>query len=83
MLGLIIGNVLAAATILPLEGGIDISMVGEGLEMYGMGTTLYPVLAAQDMLNSTLVVLVLGLLASLIPAWRASRYNPIQALAEN
>ncbi|MEH6569244.1 MAG: ABC transporter permease [Halioglobus sp.] len=82
-LGLIIGNVLAAATILPLEGGIDISIVGDGLEMYGMGATLYPVLAAQDMLNSTLVVLVLGLLASLIPAWRASRYNPIQALAKN
>lgn len=82
-LGLIIGNLLAAATILPLEGGIDISIVGEGLEMYGMGTTLYPVLAVQDMLNSTLVVLVLGLLASLIPAWRASRYNPIQALAKN
>ena len=82
-LGLIIGNVLAAATILPLESGIDISIVGDGLEMYGMGTTLYPVLAAQDMLSSTLVVLVLGLLASLIPAWRASRYNPIQALAKN
>ena len=74
---------MAAATILPLEDGIDISIVGDGLEMYGMGTMLYPVLAAQDMLNSTLVVLVLGLLASLIPAWRASRYNPIQALAKN
>jgi ABC-type lipoprotein release transport system permease subunit len=81
-LGLVIGNVLAAATILPLESGIDISIVGDGLEMYGMGTTLYPVLAIEDMLMSTAVVLLLGLLASLIPAWRASRYNPIQALAK-
>jgi ABC-type lipoprotein release transport system permease subunit len=81
-LGLIIGNALAIVTILPLEDGIDISIVGDGLEMYGMGTTLYPALATEDMLMSTAVVLVLGLLASLIPAWRASRYNPIQALAK-
>jgi ABC-type lipoprotein release transport system permease subunit len=81
-LGLILGNALAAATILPLEGGIDISVVGEGLEMAGMGTTLYPELALADMLMSTGVVLVLGLLASLFPAWRASRYNPVQALAK-
>lgn len=82
-LGLVAGNVLAALTILPLESGIDISMVGEGLEMAGMGTTLYPTLALEDMLMSTAVVLVLGLLASLFPAWRASRYNPIEALAKN
>jgi ABC-type lipoprotein release transport system permease subunit len=82
-LGLIIGNSLAVATILPLESGIDISIVGEGLEMYGMGAMLYPALALEDMLMSTLVVLILGLLASLVPAWRASRYNPVQALAKN
>ncbi|MEH6606086.1 MAG: ABC transporter permease [Pseudomonadales bacterium] len=81
-LGLILGNVLAVFTILPLQSGIDISVVGEGLEMYGMGTTLYPKLALQDMLLSTAVVLLLGLAASLIPAWRASRYNPIEALAK-
>lgn len=80
-LGLAAGNLLAVATILPLEGGIDISVVGEGLEMAGMGTTLYPSLRVEDMLMSTVIVLVLGLLASLLPAWRASRYNPIQALA--
>ena len=82
-LGLIIGNILAVATILPLESGIDISIVGEGLEMYGMGAMLYPALAREDMLMSTLVVLILGLLASLVPACRASRYNPVQALAKN
>jgi len=80
-LGLVIGNLLALATILPLASGIDISAVAEGLAMAGMGSVLYPVLEIEHMLMSTAVVLVLGLLASLIPAWRASRYNPIQALA--
>ncbi len=82
-LGLVVGNALAVATILPLESGIDISVVGEGLEMAGMGTVLYPSLALEDMMMSTAVVLILGLLASLLPAWRASRYNPIEALAKN
>jgi ABC-type lipoprotein release transport system permease subunit len=82
-LGLVIGNVLAVITILPMESGIDISMVSEGMEMAGMGTTLYPALASEDMLMSTLVVIVLGLLASLLPAWRASHLNPIQALTRN
>jgi ABC-type lipoprotein release transport system permease subunit len=80
-LGLIFGNLLAVITILPLQDGIDISVVAEGMEMAGYGTMLYPTLALEDMLMSTAVVLVLGLLASLLPAWRASRYNPIQALA--
>ena len=80
-LGLLLGNLLAVATILPLEDGIDISALAKGLEMAGMGSTLYPSLRLSDMVLSTVVVLVLGLLASLLPAWRASRYNPIQALA--
>lgn len=82
-LGLVLGNLLALATLLPLADGIDISPVAAGLEMAGMGTTLYPVLELEHMLMSTAVVMVLGLLASLIPAWRASRYNPIQALARH
>jgi ABC-type lipoprotein release transport system permease subunit len=81
-LGLVIGNALAVVTVLPLESGIDVSAVGEGLEMAGMGTVLYPRLAGADMLMSTVVVLVLGLLASLFPAWRASRYDPVEALAK-
>ena len=81
-LGLLLGNVLGVLTILPMENGIDISAVGEGMEMYGMSATLYPKLALADMLRATSVVLVLGLVASLLPAWRASRYNPIQALTK-
>lgn len=80
LLGLVAGNLLAWLTIKPLESGIDVSGVAQGMEMMGMGTTLYPALSSQDMLMSTAVVIVLGLLASLLPAWRAARLDPVRAL---
>jgi ABC-type lipoprotein release transport system permease subunit len=79
-LGLLLGNLLAIATIVPLASGIDISRVAQGMEMMGMSATLYPVLHVADMLMSTAVVITLGLLASLSPAWRASRLDPVTAL---
>jgi len=79
-LGLALGNLAALLTIVPLESGIDISAVAQGMEMMGMGTTLYPALSPLDMAMSTAVVVVLGLLASLAPAWRASRLDPVAAL---
>lgn len=82
-LGLLLGNGLALATLLPLRDGVDISAVAEGMEMMEMGATLYPLLAVDDMLMSTAVVLTLGLLASLLPAWRASRLDPVRALARH
>jgi ABC-type lipoprotein release transport system permease subunit len=82
-LGLLLGNVSAWLTIKPLESGIDISAVAQGVEKMAMGTTLYPALVVQDMVMSTIVVLGLGLLASLLPAWRAARLDPIRALSRH
>ena len=79
-LGLLAGNLLAVASIKPLEAGIDISGVAEGMAMMGMGTTLYPALSTWDMAMSTVVVVILGLLASILPAWRAARLDPVIAL---
>ncbi len=81
-LGLILGNLTAWLTIVPLQSGIDISVVAEGLEMAGMGSVLYPSLLVKDMLLATVVVLILGIAASLLPAWRAARYEPIKALTK-
>ena len=82
-IGLLLGNLLAVATVLPLESGIDISVVAEGMEMMAMGTVLYPALDVRDMLMSTAVVIGLGLIASLLPAWRAAQLDPVRALARN
>jgi len=80
--GLVIGNVLAWSTIQPLRGGIDISAVAEGMEMMGAASVLYPRLHINDMILANVIVLTLGFLASLSPAWRASRYEPVEAITK-
>jgi len=78
LVGLAIGNVLAWATIQPLRDGIDVSVVAEGMEMMGAASVLYPRLYVSDMILANVIVLFLGFLASLSPAWRASRYEPVK-----
>ena len=82
VIGLIIGNFLAWASVVPLSDGIDISAVAEGMEMFGASSILYPELELDDMVTANIVVLVLGFFASLSPAWRASRYEPIEAITK-
>ncbi len=74
------GNILAVATIKPLESAIDISGVAQGMEMMGAGSVLYPALNAGDLILANIIVAVLGLLTSLLPAWRASTYDPVEAI---
>jgi ABC-type lipoprotein release transport system permease subunit len=81
-LGLAIGSVLAWATVLPMREGVDLSVVGEGMEMWGMSTVLTPELLLKDVILANVVVLVLGFLASLSPAWRAAHYEPIEAITK-
>ncbi len=81
-LGLAAGTALAWATVQPIKDGIDVSYVGEGMEMWGMSTVLTPELLLSDVVLANAVVLVLGFLASLSPAWRASHYKPIEAITK-
>jgi ABC-type lipoprotein release transport system permease subunit len=79
-IGLALGNVLAVVTILPLESGLDISGVAEGMAMMGASSVLYPTLLLDDMILANVVVIILGTLTSILPAWRAARLNPVQAI---
>ena len=80
LIGLGIGNVLALATITPLQSGLDISAVAEGMAMMGASSVLYPKLMAADLLLANAVVIVLGIITSILPAWRAARLDPVRAL---
>ncbi len=82
VIGLSVGNALAFASIVPLQDGIDISIVAEGMEMFGASSVLYPELQMNDVVLANIVVLLLGFLASLSPAWRASRYEPVEAITK-
>lgn len=82
LMGLLLGNLLAFVTVIPLQGGIDISGVAKGMEMMGNSSVLYPALKLKDVLTANVVVIVLGLLTSLLPAWQAARYDPIEALGK-
>ena len=81
-IGLAIGTVLAWAAVQPIKDGIDVSIVGEGLDMWGMSSVLYPELILSDVVLANVVVLVLGFLASLSPAWRAAHYEPVEAITK-
>ena len=81
MLGLLAGNLLALGTIFWLQDGIDISAVAKGMEMMGASSVMYPVLEYPDLVLANTVVIVLGIITSLLPAWRASQYRPVEALS--
>ena len=80
LIGLAVGNGLAIATIKPLESGLDVSIVAEGMAMMGAGSVLYPSLTLHDLLLANGVVILLGILTSILPAWRAAHLDPIRAL---
>jgi ABC-type lipoprotein release transport system permease subunit len=82
VIGLAIGNLAAWATIEPLKDGLNVSIVGEGMEYWGSAAIIYPALYLKDVILANVVVIGLGFFASLSPAWRASRYDPVRAITK-
>ena len=60
--------------------GIDLSMVEEGLEQFGMGTRLYTELYLDYYINITLLTFLLTFISSLFPARRALKLEPAVAV---
>ena len=81
-IGLALGSALAWAAVEPIKDGVDVSYVGEGMDMWGMSSVLIPELLLSDVILANVVVLILGFFASLSPAWRASQYEPIEAITK-
>ncbi len=82
VLGLLIGNALAFVSVLPIRDGLDLSVVSQGMEMMGVSSILYPALKLKDLAMANVVVIILGILTSLLPAWRASQYRPVEAISK-
>jgi ABC-type lipoprotein release transport system permease subunit len=78
--GVLIGLALGVLLQLWLADGIDLSQWAEGMEMAGMRSTLVPIMRVADLVLVATMSMALGLLASLYPAWRATRIKPLEAL---
>lgn len=80
--GIIIGNFLGFLSVYALSGnGIDLSALAAGAEYAGMTRIIYPAVAIKDVVVANSTVLLLGLIVSLYPAIKASRFTPVEALA--
>ena len=79
-IGLALGLGAALATTAALADGIDLSRFAEGLNAYGIGTRIVPVIRSQDVTTPLGVALATALLASLWPALHAVRIRPADAV---
>lgn len=60
--------------------GIDLSLYAEGLASYGFNPVVYPSLEFPKYLNILIQVVIVTVIAALIPARRALRLNPVDAI---
>ena len=59
--------------------GLDLSVVGSGLENFGVGTILYLKLPTEYYINLSLLVILISSISSIFPAIRALKINPAEA----
>ncbi len=82
LIGTALGNALGLLSVWALSfHGIDLSSLAQGVEFFGMGRIIIPEVYMQDLVSANLVVVVLGLLVSLYPAFKAARFTPVEALS--
>lgn len=76
-LGIFLGHI---SLITSGTSGFDLSAFGDGLSSYGMDTMVYPVPVPSYYVSISFMVVTLTLLASLYPAYKALKLNPVQAI---
>ncbi len=62
------------------SAGIDLSIVGKGLEEFGISTMIYPSLTPDFYVNVTIMVVVAAILSSIYPAIKALQLKPAEAV---
>ena len=79
-IGVVFGMIAGYLIYLSISDGIDLSAFAEGVELAGVSTIWKPVLAWGDVVLVASLSLLLGILASLYPAWRAVKVKPLDAM---
>jgi putative ABC transport system permease protein len=80
LVGLAIGFAFALAVLAWLRDGIDLSSLAAGLEAFGVGQRIRPVLRVSDFTVPTGVAFLTAAVASAWPAYRATRFRPAEAV---
>jgi len=81
LIGGIIGMALGAGLIAFLNHhGIDLSAVSKGLSAYGVDTKIYPFITRKFYINLTVMILSTGVLAAIMPARKALKLKPVDAI---
>jgi len=78
-LGLALGN-LAALAVTAALGEVDVSAFARGAELIGLSQRIPLIVHGADLALANGLLLALGLVTALYPAWRAARLAPVQAL---
>lgn len=80
-IGVVLGNLTGwLTTNVILSDGIDLSEFAQGTEQFNMASTMYLTLRMDDLITINVLVIALGLLASLYPSVKAARYVPVEAI---
>lgn len=78
--GTVAGVALGIAVVRYFDDGIDLSQWAKGTELFNIRTVLVPDLTISDVITVCVLVLGLGFIGSLYPAWRAVRLDPLDAM---
>ena len=79
-LGLVLGFIFGAIGLELLSDGIDLTAFADGLDKMGFRKVWVPIYMWQDSVSIVVMILLLGVFASLFPAWRAVKMDPVEAL---
>ena len=79
-IGVVFGMLGGYLIYLSIADGIDLGSFAAGVEMAGMSSKLVPVVVWGDFVLVAYLSMILGVLASLYPAWRAMRVQPLDAM---
>ena len=78
--GTVAGAALGFALVQYFADGIDLSRWAQGTELFNVRTVLAPDLQLSDVTTICVLVMALGFVGSLYPAWRAVRLDPLDAM---
>ncbi|MEJ2131246.1 MAG: FtsX-like permease family protein [Gammaproteobacteria bacterium] len=78
--GMIVGVLLGLALVEIFADGIDLTQWAEGMEFFSIRAVLVPSLQVADIVTICVLVMALGFVGSLYPAWRAVRLDPLDAM---